>query len=331
MEHRSIFDYSTKKARIEALRQDQLDPNFWSNAQEASKKTKELAQIEKVVSALDEIETEITFLEELLSLDKSYEQQAIETCSSLSAKLANMTKGPDDHMPCFISIKHGSGGTEACDWSQILLRMYSKFALNQGWEPELIDIDYHDPAGINSAMLRLPAGSYGILKDETGVHRLSRVSPFDQADRRQTSFCLIEVFPDRGEEQTELKIPEIDLEIDYCSGGGPGGQAINKTESVAMIKHLPTGIVIRCQATRTQQKNKEIGLEILKSKLIKMKKDEEDAQRLKERGDRDRTVTFGHRDRSYVLTQGRLVHDHRSGKKTEEVERVLEGELDLIW
>lgn len=275
---------------------------------------------------------ELTFLDELLELgDSSLNAEIDSRCEAVLSAIKELKRSPDDHKDAFVLIKHGSGGTEACAWAEMLMRMYLKFARRRGFDLELIDVHHHDPEGIKDTLIKVTGpGAFGALKQENGVHRLSRVSPFDGADRRHTSFSLVEVFPDKGKENTDIKIESKDIDVYYTCGTGPGGQAINKTEVVAVVKHLPTGILVRCQATRSQQENKVIALEILASKLLQKKRAEDAAARDLERGDKDRNVTFGYRDRTYVLSQGRLIHDHNTGKKTSEIEKVLDGELELI-
>lgn len=326
------FDHSSKSLRLAELRAALESPDSWGDHAKLGAISKEIKSLESIVGRLDALSEELSFLDELSSLGDSSLIQEIESrCDAVLAAIKDLKKSPDDHRDAFVLIKHGAGGTEACAWAEMLLRMYTKFANRRGFEIELIDMHHHDPEGLKDCMVKIIGpGAVGALRQENGVHRLSRVSPFDGADRRHTSFCMVEVFPDKGGESIEIKIDPKEIDVYYTCGTGPGGQAINKTEVVAVVKHLPTGILVRCQATRSQQENKVIALEILASKLLQRKREEATAARDAERGDKDRNVTFGYRDRTYVLSQGRLIHDHKTGKKTTEIEKVLDGELELI-
>jgi len=225
----------------------------------------------------------------------------------------------------------GSGGREACNWAEMLLRMYGKWFDRLGLSAEIVDMIYNNPDGIKSVMIRVDGQrAYGQLKNETGVHRLSRVSPFDQADRRQTSFSAVEVMAEAAP-SVEFAIDEKDLDVYYCCGSGPGGQAINKTEVVAVVKHLPTGIIVRSQKTRSQQQNKVDALAILKSKLISRLEDEKRSEQ-KEIKKAAPKAAFGNEyRRTYVLSQHPGIHDHLTDKSTTQIQDVLNGNLeDLV-
>jgi peptide chain release factor 2 len=257
-------------------------------------------------------------------------QAGLESLSAEVSRLGRLLYGPDDHKVAYMTIKAGAGGREACNWAEMLLRMYVKWADKAGLEPSLLDISYHEPDGINSATIRVSGElAFGHLKDESGVHRLSRVSPFDQADRRQTSFAAVEVIPEAPPED-ELVLDPKDLEVTYCCGSGPGGQKINKTEVVAQVKHLPTGIMVRSQECRSQQENKRVALQILASKLRRLREAERDEEAAKQKALAPKAAFGNSYRRTYVLSQHPAIHDHKTDKSTTAVDSVLNGDLDLV-
>jgi peptide chain release factor 2 len=275
-------------------------------------------------------------LGELLGLgDQAIELLVEAEIASLEAELLRlraMSSGPDDGKPAFVSISSGSGGREAMDWARMLLRMYDKALRRMGLDFECVYFDATDDGGIRSATLRVFGAAYGRLHAEAGVHRLSRVSPFDQADRRQTSFAKVEVIPESEANvaDQDVDVEEEDIETKACRGGGPGGQARNKTSNVIMIKHKPTGIVVRCQDGRSQTHNRQTAMALLKSKLAKMSMDEAERKDAKRRAESPR-ATFGAKyRRTYVLSQHPAIHDHLSGKTTGNVVDVLDGDLSCF-
>ncbi len=279
-----------------------------------------------VVETADYLSEQIAFLSELDSLGEDVTREA-DLLEPRLAGMESLSKGPDDHKSCYVTIQAGSGGREACNWAQMLMRMYVKMADRLGLGTTMIDVAPHEPDGINSVTIMVIGEAYGRFKHEVGVHRLSRVSPFDQADRRQTSFASVDVVAEAPPE-VDFAIDPKDIEVSYCCGGGPGGQAINKTEVVAKVKHLPTGIIVRSQESRVQQRNKEIALGILKSKLIKLRDEERDAEAAKQKELAPKAAFGGQHLRSYVLSQHPAIHDHRTGKSTMRIGDVLDGDLD---
>lgn len=308
-------------------------PDSWADRAKLSQIQKEAKALEVVVSPLDEISDQLSYLAEVAALDDP--ELLPQACSQLDAiqgrldaLAASAARGPDDHKPAFLTITAGSGGREACNWAEMLLRMYSKMASKRGLVATLIDIVYHDPDGINVATIKFDGPmAYGKVRWEVGVHRLSRVSPFDQADRRQTSFAAVEVTPEAPPE-AEFALDPKELDVYYTCGTGPGGQAINKTEVVAVVKHIPTGIIVRSQECRSQQQNKVVALGILTSKLIKLRDEEREAQARGQKKAVKQAAFGGQALRSYVLSQHPAVHDHRSGRSTMRVGDVMDGDLD---
>lgn len=265
--------------------------------------------------------------------DADLAAQAVASLDALAPmleSLAALTNGPDDHKPAFVMIKAGSGGREACNWAEMLLRMYAKMASKRELVATIVDIVYHEPDGINSATLKFDGPmAYAKLKYESGVHRLSRVSPFDQADRRQTSFALVETIPEAPPEE-EFDLDPKELDVYYTCGTGPGGQSINTTEVVAVVKHIPTGIIVRSQECRSQQQNKIVAMGILRSKLLRRREEERDleASKLKKAAPK---AAFGCQAlRTYVLSQHPMVKDHRTGREVFDVDSVLDGDLENL-
>jgi peptide chain release factor 2 len=249
-------------------------------------------------------------------------QQEVET-----AETKKMLRGEYDRSNAIVAIHPGAGGTESQDWAQMLLRMYVKWAERRGFKTEIIDYQPGEEAGIKSATFTL-AGDYafGLMSAEAGVHRLVRISPFDQAARRHTSFASVFVWPELPE-SIDLDIDEKDLRIDTYRSSGAGGQHVNVTDSAVRITHLPTGIVVSCQNERSQHKNRAQAMKVLKARLFDLKMKEQQAK-LEQLGGEKREIAFGSQIRSYVLQPYQLVKDHRTKVEVGDVHRVLDGDLD---
>jgi peptide chain release factor 2 len=233
---------------------------------------------------------------------------------------------PDDRRGAFLSIHAGAGGTDACDWAAMLLRMYCRWLERSGYAHRLVETTEGDETGYRRAALEIEGEyAFGYLKSEIGVHRLVRISPFDANHRRHTSHCAVDVTPQQDDVQVQVE--EKDLEIDVYSAGGPGGQHVNKTQSAVRIRHIPTGVVVQCQNERSQLLNRKTALKMLASKLHQVeeaKRKDSLARLYGEKGE----ISFGNRDRSYTLDPYQLVKDHRTGHETGNIQAVLDGELD---
>lgn len=314
-------------------------PDFWkrkdakeklkilSTAKKKIKKFKEIEQLRKDIETMLELsnETEELTDNEMLPLLESAEKALDEW------EIEQFLSDPYDSLNAFVSFSSGAGGTDAQDWTEMLLSMYIKWAERNKFKVELLEEMPGEEAGIKSAMLYVKGNfAYGLLKGEAGVHRLVRISPFDANRRRHTSFALVEVTPEL-EDVTDVEIDSKELRIDIYHSSGHGGQNVQKVATAVRIVHIPTGITAECQNERSQLQNKMMAMKILKSRLLMLKKKEMEEKLRKIKGVH-KSAEWGNEIRSYVLQPYRMVKDHRTGVETGQVEKVLEGELDaFIW
>ena len=294
----------------------------------------QVAADDKLASLSGDIETYINLAQEetnaeqrndlLKELDR--ELNAVETyVADLETK--TLLSGENDHLNAIMTIKPGAGGTESQDWASILLRMYLRWAERKGMSAEVLDETPGEEAGIKSATIQFAGeNAYGMLSGETGVHRLVRISPFDQAARRHTSFASVFVIPE-VDDRIEINIKPEDLRVDTFRSGGKGGQNVNKVETAVRITHIPTNIVVACQAQRSQHKNRELAMKMLRSRLydLEIQKRQAETDKLDET---KRDISFGSQIRSYVMQPYRLIKDHRTKFEVGDVDRVLDGDLD---
>lgn len=300
---------------------------------------KQATQVKRQIEAWTVLKRRHEDLEVLAELaeeedDETAKQEALAGIRELERdvermEVASLLTGEHDHAPAILSIHPGAGGTEAQDWAEMLLRMYTRWAERRGFKVEILDLLPGEEAGIKSVTVSIEGDkAFGYLYPEKGVHRLVRISPYDASGRRHTSFASVEVSP-QVEEDTEIEISPSDLRIDTYRASGAGGQHVNKTDSAVRITHLPTGIVVQCQNERSQHANRESAMRILRSKLLELKLQEQREKLEALRGEQAE-IAWGSQIRSYVFCPYTLVKDHRTEVETGNVEAVMDGEIDLF-
>lgn len=327
------------KERHDILEQKTYSQDFWNDRDSAQKTMQELKNLKNRISSVETLKAKASETAELLEMsisenDTGSEDQLAADIDDLKAELAKkelaaLLGGEHDVSDAIVSINAGAGGTDAQDWAEILLRMYSRWAEARGLETELADISYGEQAGIKSAVMFIRGPySYGYLRSETGIHRLVRMSPFNSDGKRHTSFAAVEVIPDIGEDLA-VDIKQEDLRVDTYRASGPGGQNVNKTSSAVRITHIPTGIVSQSQNSPSQHRNREIALKLLAARLKDLMAQEQ-KDKIEELKGEQRQIAWGSQIRSYVFAPYQLVKDHRTGAETGNVQAVIDGDIDLF-
>ena len=332
-----IFEVDNKNKKIKELNEVLKDPNIWDNPSNAEKITKELSSLKNLVNPVIKIKDNIDVLKQFNEFSQAelddelkhqFESLFKETDELLKEEeILTYLNGKYDNNPAIFEIHAGAGGTESCDWALMLSRMYTKYFEKKGYSYEMIDKQEGEEAGLKSIVYIVKGNyAYGYLKNEKGVHRLVRLSPFDSNNRRHTSFAAVDVIPE-FDNNIDINFNDKDLRIDVYRSTGAGGQGVNTTDSAVRITHLPTGIVVTCQNERSQLKNKETALKVLKSKLyqIELKKRQDAVNDIKKDHNE---IEFGSQIRSYVLHPYSMIKDHRTGYETSNVNKVLDGDLD---
>ncbi|MEA2329718.1 MAG: peptide chain release factor 2 [Thermoanaerobaculia bacterium] len=310
-------------------------PGFWDKPETAQDVGRKRARVEKRIASGEEILNKDSELDVLLELQREGEPvdaEIEEVMTQLDTEITaiEMTmklSGEHDERDVILAIHPGAGGTESQDWAEMLLRMYLRYAERKGWSAEIVDYQSGEEAGLKSATVMVRGDyAYGYMKSEHGVHRLVRISPFDAAKRRHTSFASVYVYPDIDEE-IQIEINDKDLRVDTYRSSGAGGQHVNVTDSAVRITHMPSGIVVTCQNERSQHKNRDVAMKLLRSKLyqLEVEKRQEDQEKLE--GEK-KDIAFGSQIRSYVMQPYQMIKDLRTGYEVGDVQRVMDGDLD---
>ncbi len=338
-EVRDSLPLGDKRFRIEEMEKNMEAPDFWDDAEKASQSMKEVKELKDIVGRADGLsgkyEDIMTLIE--MAYEEEDEELVVETGQELSEfiqefedlRITTMLKGEYDDSNAILTLHAGAGGTESCDWASMLCRMYQRWAEKKGYSVEMLDFLDGDEAGLKSVTLQINGlNAYGYLKSEHGVHRLVRISPFNAAGKRQTSFVSCDVMPDI-EQDVDIEIADDDIRIDTYRSSGAGGQHINKTSSAIRITHFPTGIVVQCQNERSQHMNKDKAMQMLKAKLFLLKQQENLEKESDIRGEQ-KEIGWGNQIRSYVMQPYTMVKDHRTNVESGNVGAVLDGELDTF-
>ena len=340
-----IFDLPGKEGRIAALDAEIGAPAFWEDGRRAQDVIRERAELARVLERVAELGRQAEDLEVLMELaaeagDGSLDTEIAEGIGRLARDLDEfelklMLSGPHDAKAAILSIHPGAGGTESQDWAQMLVRMYLRWCERNGFKAEVVDLLPGEEAGIKSATIEVTGDhAYGYLRGEMGVHRLIRISPFDASRRRQTSFASVSVTPEVDD--VEVNVRDDELRVDVFRSSGPGGQGVNTADSAVRITHLPTGLVVQCQNERSQLRNRDTALRILKARLFEIahKKQRDE---LAELGGEKKDIAFGSQIRTYTFHPQQRIKDHRTGVEVGNVEAVMDGDIDafvkayLLW
>ncbi len=338
-----IFDVTGRETIVATLEEQSSDPAFWNDPAEARKVIAEtnlhravLTPFQRIVTLLEEAE-----LLQTLASDEADEKQRDKALEEAAAGLDEAEKQFErlemqsllserfDSSNAYVTVHAGAGGTESCDWADMLLRMYSRYAETQGWTVSILELQSGDEAGIKRATIQVSGGfAFGNMKAERGVHRLVRISPFDSNKRRHTSFAAVDVAPELDDD-VEIEINEGDLRVDTYRASGAGGQHVNTTDSAVRITHMPSGIVVACQAERSQHMNRDKAMNMLRAKLYEMQQDAKRKDLEKFYGSKGE-IAWGSQIRSYVLQPYTMVKDHRCNVETSNVSKVLDGDIQMF-
>lgn len=333
----SHFDYDAKRYKIEELTQQTLADDFWKDADQAQRVIRRLQALKEVVDAYDSLTESIASLKESAQLFKTdmdeelyplFEEEFQEMCTAFADfEIKVLLSHEYDHSNAILEIHPGAGGTESCDWAEMLYRMYTRWANKKGFKVTVLDYQSGEEAGIKSVTFLVEGDkAYGFLKAEKGVHRLVRISPFDEGARRHTSFASLDVMP-QFQDEIEIEIKPEDLIVETKRASGAGGQHINKTDSAVRMVHKPTGLVATCQNGRSQHENREEALRILKSRIYQKMIEEQEAKMAEIKGEQKR-IEWGSQIRSYVFHPYSLVKDVRTNVETSQIQNVMDGDLD---
>lgn len=333
----SPFDPEGIDRELQELKKKSLAPDLWDDSDYASSLLKKISDLEGEMEDYESLLKELEDTKFCLEMANDYDdEEEAKRCKKNIRRLAKevekyslrtMLGGEYDHLDGILQIHAGAGGLEAQDWAEMLMRMYTRWAEDKGYKVEILDMLNDTAGGIKSVTLSVAGrNAYGFLKSEKGVHRMVRLSPFDTAGKRHTSFASVDVMP-KLDDDIEVEINENDLEIDTYRSSGAGGQSVNTTDSAVRIRHIPTGIVVSCQNERSQLKNKEVAMKILKGKLIALK-EEERKEKIEDLAGNYSKIEWGSQIRSYVFHPYRMVKDHRTDMETGDTKSVMDGDID---
>ena len=335
-----IFDVESKQAQIAELESRTAQPGFWEKQAFARETLTEIKELKRMVDRLTRFQSEVDDLNTLLELvdeaggeeDGKFSEEVRQSAENLTGsieelEIALLLSGPHDLANAYLTIHSGAGGTESCDWAEMLYRMYTRWAERNGFTVSVEDLQAGEEAGLSRVtMLFCGLGAYGYAKAERGVHRLVRISPFDSNNRRHTSFCSVDIIAEIADD-VNIEIRDEDLRVDTYRSSGAGGQHVNKTESAIRITHLPSGIVVACQKERSQHKNRATAMRRLKSRLFEKRQDEKRAEMDKFYGEKGE-IGWGNQIRSYVFQPYQMVKDLRTGVETSDVQGVMDGDIN---
>ena len=332
------FDRERLEREIHELECRMQEPGFWDDSKKAEEVTKKSKLIKDKIENYDKLKSQLDDIEVLKEImeedDEESENEIIETIKSIEAEIDDynmkiLLSGEYDKNNAIVTLHVGVGGTDANDWTEMLLRMYTRWCESKGYSVETIDLIAGDEAGIKSVTLKVTGEyAYGYLKAEKGIHRLVRISPYNANGKRQTSFASMEVIPELTKEQ-DITIRPEDLKVDTYRASGAGGQHINKTDSAVRITHIPTGIVVQCQNERSQLSNRETAMEMLKSKLVELK-ERAHKEKIEDLTGELKDMGWGSQIRSYVFHPYSMVKDHRTNVETSNVNGVMDGDIDIF-
>lgn len=333
----NLFDISNLKEELKTLEEKTNNTDFWQDSQNSSKILKQINQIKSKIEFYKKIENNLNSVIEMNSLleqekEKSLEEELKKSIKQLEKEIEKLEidtllSGKYDSNNAILTIHPGAGGTESCDWAQMLYRMYTRWALDNGYNVKELDYLDGEEAGLKSVTFIVEGSyAYGYLKGEMGVHRLVRISPFDSGGRRHTSFASLEVLPEITED-IEIDINPDDLRVDTYRASGAGGQHVNKTSSAVRITHIPTNIVVSCQSERSQIQNRETAMKMLKSKLLDLK-EKEHKDKIEDLKGNQMEIAWGSQIRSYVFCPYTMVKDHRTNYEVGNIQAVMDGDLN---
>lgn len=333
----TLFDLPQRRQRIAQLEEQTARPDFWQDQEKARRIIDEMNALKGPVERYETLLAQLSDAEELLLLaqeeqDQQVAAEVLAETGKMAAALRNLEltlllTGDYDDYNAIVALHPGAGGTEAQDWAEMLMRMYTRWAERKGFQVQVLDYLEGDEAGIKAVTLLVKGpNAYGFLRAEKGIHRLVRISPFDASGRRHTSFASVDVMPELKDD-SEIEVKPDELRIDTFRAGGAGGQHVNKTDSAVRLTHLPTGIVVSCQNERSQHANRETAMRILKARLLELKAREREQELAAIRGEQGE-IAWGNQIRSYVFHPYTMVKDHRTNHETKNLRDVMDGDLD---